>query len=49
MGSVKCFLTMKNGSYFKLMFPKLGGLGGGMPNHAKYRDMIIERLGEGGR
>lgn len=45
MGSVKCFLNMKNGSYFKLMLPKLGGLGGGMPHHAEYRDMIIERLG----
>lgn len=44
MGSVKCFITMKNGSYFRLMFPKLGGLGGGMPNHAEYRDMIIKRL-----
>ncbi len=45
MGSVKCLITMKNGSYFKLMFPKLGGLGGGMPHHAVYRDRIIERLG----
>lgn len=45
MGSVKCFLTMKNGSYFKLIFPKLGGVGGGMPNHAEYREKIIARLG----
>lgn len=45
LGSVKCFITMKNGSYFKLMFPKLGGLGGGMPHHAEYRDAIIARLG----
>ena len=45
MGSVKCFITMKNGSYFKLMFPKLGGLGGGMPHHTEYRDAIIARLG----
>ena len=29
MGSVKCSITMKNESYFKLMFPKPGGLGGG--------------------
>lgn len=45
MGSVKCFITMKNGSYFKLMLPKLGGLNGGMPHHAEYRDAIIARLG----
>lgn len=25
VGSVKCSITLKNGSYFKLMFPKLGG------------------------
>lgn len=48
LGSVKCFITMKNGSYFKLMFPKLGGLGGGMPHHAEYRDAIIARLGGSG-
>ncbi|MCI9106393.1 MAG: hypothetical protein HFG57_10650 [Lachnospiraceae bacterium] len=46
MGSVKCFLTMKNGSYFKLIFPKLGGLGKGMPHHAEYREAIIQRLSE---
>jgi len=45
MGSVNCTLTMKNGSYFKLMFPKLGGLGGKMPHHAEYREAIIARLG----
>ena len=45
MGSVKCFITMKNGSYFKLMFPKIGGLGGGMPHHTEYREAIIARLG----
>ena len=45
LGSVKCFIIMKNGSYFKLMFPKLGGLGGGMPHHTEYRDAIIARLG----
>ena len=44
MGSVKCRLTMKNGSYFRLLFPKLGGLGGGMPHHTKYREAIIARL-----
>lgn len=45
MGSVKCFITMKNGSCFKLIFPKLGGLGGGMPHHTEYREAMIARLG----
>ncbi len=44
MGSVKCFITMKNGSYFKLILPKMGGLGGGMPHHTEYREAIIARL-----
>lgn len=44
MGSVKCTITMKNGNYFKLIFPKRGGLGGGMPHHAEYREAIIARL-----
>ena len=48
MGSVKCFIKMKNGSSFKLVFPKLGGLGGGMPHHTEYRDAIIARLGGSG-
>ena len=47
MGSVKCHITMKNGSYFKLLLPKLGGLGGGMSHHAEYRQAIIARLGGG--
>lgn len=45
MGSAKCFITMKNGSYFKLMFPKLGGLGVGMPHHTEYCEAILARLG----
>lgn len=48
MGSVKCFITMKNGSYFKLVFPKQGGFGGAMPRHTEYRDAIIARLGGSG-
>lgn len=36
---------MNNGSYFKLMFPKPGGLGGGMPHHTEYREAIIARPG----
>lgn len=45
MGSVNCFIKIKNGSYFKLMLPKLGGLGGEMPHHTEYRQAIIARLG----
>lgn len=48
LGSVKCRITMKNGSYFKLMFPKIGGMGGGMPHHAQYREAIMARLSESG-
>lgn len=44
MGSVKCTITMKNGSILKLMFPKRGGLGNGMPHHAEYREAIIACL-----
>ncbi len=36
---------MKNGTTLKLMFPKLGGVGGGMPHHAEYREAIIAKLG----
>lgn len=41
-GAVRCSITMKDGSFLKLMLPKQGGLG--MPDHAKYREMLIERL-----
>lgn len=44
-GAVRCSITMKNGSFLKLMLPKQGGLG--MPDHAKYREMLIERLRTG--
>ncbi len=44
LGSVKCTVTLKNGSRFKLLLPKLGGVGGGMPNHAQYRAVILKRL-----
>ena len=33
-----------NGEHFKLMFQKLGGLGGGMPLHAEYCDRIMQQL-----
>lgn len=47
LGSKKCHITMKSGSYLKLMLPKLGGLGGGMPHHAEYRNTIMARLSGG--
>lgn len=40
MDSVKCTITMKNGSYLKLQLPKLDAL----PHHAKYREAILTRL-----
>lgn len=43
-GSLKCNVTMKDGSYLKLIFPKSGGIGNGMPNHLAYRDKICEKL-----
>ncbi len=49
MGSVKCTVTMKDGSRFKLLLPKRGGLGGGMPNYAQYREAILKRLSGEGR
>ncbi len=45
-GSLNCVIKMKNESYFKLVLPKTGGIGGGMPNHEKYRDMIVACLTE---
>ncbi len=44
MGAVNLTLTFKDGSYYKIMLPKLAGLGGGMPNHKQYRTEIIDRL-----
>jgi len=44
MGAVKCFVTMKDGSTFKLLLPKRGGLGGGMPHYTEYFNAIIARL-----
>lgn len=43
-GSIKCFITMKNGSYFKLLLPKYGGMIGGMPHHTEYRERIVRQL-----
>lgn len=44
MGAVNCSITLKNGSFLKIQLPKRGGLGGGMPHHAEYREKIMERL-----
>lgn len=43
-GSLNCVITMKNSDYFKIIIPKTGGFGGGMPNHEKYRDEILKCL-----
>ncbi|MDE7399209.1 MAG: hypothetical protein K2N06_06740 [Oscillospiraceae bacterium] len=43
-GSLKCNITIKDGSYFKLMFPKRNGLGGGMPYYDEYREKICDKL-----
>lgn len=43
-GSLKCNITIKDGSYFKLMFPKRNGLGGGMPHFDEYREKIVNKL-----
>ncbi len=44
MGAINCSITLKDGSFLKLQFPKRGGLGGGMPHHTEYREKIITRL-----
>lgn len=46
-GALNCVITMKNGDYFKLMIPKLGGFGGGMPHHEEYRNAILQCLSKG--
>ncbi len=43
-GSINCVIKLKNGGYFKLLLPKMGGLGGGMPRHEEYRDAIVACL-----
>ncbi len=44
LGAVNCSIAWKNGNFLKLQIPKFGGLGGGMPHHAEYREKIIARL-----
>lgn len=41
-GAVNCSITMKNGSFLKVMLPKSGGPG--MPDQEKYRETILKRL-----
>lgn len=41
-GSYKCFIEMKNGTYFKLTLPRRSG--SGMPHQEEYRGAIIECL-----
>lgn len=49
LGSIRCELTMTDGSFLSLVLPKLGGPGRGMPHHAEYRAKIVERLRALGR
>lgn len=44
MGAVKCTLTFKGNCSYKLLMPKMGGVGNGMPNHSQRRDTIVEFL-----
>lgn len=44
MGAVNCAITLNDGSFLKLQMPKRGGLGGGMPRHAEYREKILACL-----
>ncbi|MCI8970998.1 MAG: hypothetical protein HFF99_05975 [Oscillibacter sp.] len=44
MGAVNCSITFRDGGFLKLQLPKRGGLGGGMPHHAEYREAILARL-----
>lgn len=46
MGAVNCSITWKDGTYLKIQLPKRGGLGGGMPRHAQYRDKILNVLSQ---
>lgn len=48
LGSKKCSITLKDG-HLKLLVPKLGGVGGGMPHYAEYKEKIIARLREAAR
>lgn len=47
-GSKKCNITL-TGGHLKILIPKLGGVGGGMPHYSEYKEIIIKRLGETAR
>lgn len=44
IGAYVCRLEMSDGDEFKMMLPRLGGLGGGMPHHKEYREAIVSKL-----
>lgn len=46
MGSVICSVTFQSGTFLKMMLPRRGGVGNGMPNHFAYREAILSCLGE---
>ncbi len=43
-GNISCTITMKDGSYFKLMLPDNAGAKANMPSHYEYRDKILSIL-----
>jgi len=43
-GNILCTITMKNGSYFKIMLPDNVGVKSDMPNHYEYRKKILSLL-----
>lgn len=49
IGAYNCRLVMSDGDEFKMLLPRLGGLGGGMPHHKEYRDAIVSALSERAR
>lgn len=44
LGAIKCELILKGNCSYKLLMPKKGGLGNGMPNHPQRRETIVEFL-----
>lgn len=44
MGSIRCTLMLKNGTYFKMTLPDNAGPNADMPHHTEYRAAILARL-----
>lgn len=44
IGAYNCEIEFGCGDAMRIQLPRLGGLGGGMPNHARYRDAIVDLL-----